>query len=213
MNVLLILNDPPYGTERSYNGLRLALALAKVEGTTVRVFLMADAVACAKPGQTTPEGYYNIGRMLKGLTSKGVEVGTCGSCMDTRGFTDADLAGASVARRWSSLPNGRWPPTRSSRSDERLAHPDQDDKAGGRRQRCDRGDGRWHPERIRDHACHQRADRKAEVPPQAVSADRRAAPDRISMYASRPRPDVATMMPAAGGPRCRCSWTGMTCPE
>ncbi len=71
MNVLLILNDPPYGTERSYNGLRLALALAKVEGTTVRVFLMADAVACAKPGQTTPEGYYNIGRMLKGLTSQG----------------------------------------------------------------------------------------------------------------------------------------------
>lgn len=92
MNVLLILNDAPYGTERSYNGLRLAIALAKVEGTTVRVFLMADAVACAKPGQTTPEGFYNIGRMLKGLTTKGVEVGTCGSCMDARGFTDADLA-------------------------------------------------------------------------------------------------------------------------
>jgi len=92
MNVLLILNDAPYGTERSYNGLRLALALAKVEGTTVRVFLMADAVACAKPGQTTPDGFYNIGRMLKGLTTKGVEVGTCGSCMDARGFTDADLA-------------------------------------------------------------------------------------------------------------------------
>jgi uncharacterized protein involved in oxidation of intracellular sulfur len=92
MNVLLILNDAPYGTERSYNGLRLSLALAKVEGTTVRVFLMADAVACAKPGQTTPEGFYNIGRMLKGLTTKGVEVGTCGSCMDARGFTDTDLA-------------------------------------------------------------------------------------------------------------------------
>lgn len=92
MNVLLILNDAPYGTERSYNGLRLALALAKAEGTTVRVFLMADAVACAKPGQTTPERFYNIGRMLKGLTAKGVEVGTCGSCMDARGFTAADLA-------------------------------------------------------------------------------------------------------------------------
>ena len=85
-------HDTPYGTERSYNGLRLALALAKVEGTTVRVFLMADAIACAKPGQTTPDGYYNIGRMLKGLTAKGVEVGTCGSWMDVRGFTDADLA-------------------------------------------------------------------------------------------------------------------------
>jgi len=92
MNALLILNDGPYGTERSYNGLRLALALAKTDGTSVRVFLMADAVACARPGQTTPEGYYNIGRMLKGLTARGVEVGACGSCMDARGYADADLA-------------------------------------------------------------------------------------------------------------------------
>ncbi len=92
MKILLILNDGPYGTERSYNGLRLALTLAKTEGTAVRVFLMADAVACAKPGQATPDGFYNIGRMLKGLTTRGVEVGTCGSCMDARGFTDGDLA-------------------------------------------------------------------------------------------------------------------------
>lgn len=91
MNVLLILNDGPYGTERSYNGLRLALALAKTADTTVRVFLMADAIGCAKRGQTTPEGQYNIGRMIKGLTAKGVEIGACGSCMDARGFTDADL--------------------------------------------------------------------------------------------------------------------------
>lgn len=27
MKHLLILNDPPYGTERSYNGLRMAFAL------------------------------------------------------------------------------------------------------------------------------------------------------------------------------------------
>jgi uncharacterized protein involved in oxidation of intracellular sulfur len=101
MHVLLILNDGPYGTERSYNGLRLALALAKTPDTAVRVFLMADAVACAKPGQSTPDGYYNIGRMLKGLTSRGVEVGACGSCMDARGYTDADLA-AGVFR--SSMP-------------------------------------------------------------------------------------------------------------
>jgi uncharacterized protein involved in oxidation of intracellular sulfur len=93
VNVLVILNDGPYGTERSYNGLRLALALARTEGTEVRVFLMADAVACAKPGQATPEGAYNIGRMLKGLTSRGVAVGACGTCLDARGYTDADLAG------------------------------------------------------------------------------------------------------------------------
>jgi uncharacterized protein involved in oxidation of intracellular sulfur len=91
-HALVILNDGPYGTERSYNGLRLALSLSKTEGTTVHLFLMADAVACAKPGQTTPEGYYNIGRMLKGLTTRGVTVGACGTCMDARGYTEADLA-------------------------------------------------------------------------------------------------------------------------
>ena len=49
MNILLILNDPPYGTERSYNGLRLTLALGK-QGHQVTVFLMADAVNCARTG-------------------------------------------------------------------------------------------------------------------------------------------------------------------
>lgn len=91
MTTLLILNDPPYGTERSYNGLRLALALAKVEGTAVRVFLMGDAIGCAKRDQKTPEGYYNLERMLKGLVTKAVPMGACGTCMDARGFTEAEL--------------------------------------------------------------------------------------------------------------------------
>ena len=67
MQTLIILNDPPYGTERSYNGLRLALALAKLEGSELRCFLMADAVWSARGGQTTPAGYYNVERMLRGL--------------------------------------------------------------------------------------------------------------------------------------------------
>jgi uncharacterized protein involved in oxidation of intracellular sulfur len=91
VKALMILNDPPYGTERSYNGLRLALALVKTEGTELRLFLMADAVACAKPGQKTPDGYYNIERMLRGLATKAVPVGACGTCMDARGLTEADL--------------------------------------------------------------------------------------------------------------------------
>ena len=95
MNLLFILNDPPYGTERSYNGLRLALALAKTDGTELRLFLMADAVACAKLGQKTADGYYNLERMLRGLAAKEVPVGACGTCMDARGLVDADLvAGA-----------------------------------------------------------------------------------------------------------------------
>jgi uncharacterized protein involved in oxidation of intracellular sulfur len=56
MHYLFILNDPPYGTERSYNGVRLANALAKAEGNTVSVFLIGDAAACAASGQVTPNG-------------------------------------------------------------------------------------------------------------------------------------------------------------
>ena len=64
MNTLLILNDAPYGGERSYNALRLARALSKEPDQVVRVFLMGDAVACAKSGQKVPQGYYNAGDML-----------------------------------------------------------------------------------------------------------------------------------------------------
>lgn len=91
-NYLLILNDPPYGTERSYNGLRLAIALAKPEGATVKVFLIGDAASCAMAGQKTPEGYYNLERMLKILHSKGAAIGVCGTCMDGRGMKPEMLA-------------------------------------------------------------------------------------------------------------------------
>jgi len=56
MHTLLILNDAASGTERSYNGLRLAGALAKQDGSDVRVFLMGDAVTCAMAGQKVPDG-------------------------------------------------------------------------------------------------------------------------------------------------------------
>ena len=70
MHILMILNDPPYGTERTYNGLRLALNLLhKAEGVSVTVFLMADAAAAAKRGQQTPNGYYNLERMLRAASA------------------------------------------------------------------------------------------------------------------------------------------------
>jgi len=93
MRTLLVLNDPPYGTERSYNGLRLAGALAKREETEVRVFLMGDAVACAVAGQKTPDGYYNLERMIKLAANRGAEVGCCGTCLDARGIGDGLLTG------------------------------------------------------------------------------------------------------------------------
>ncbi|MFC5300080.1 DsrE/DsrF/TusD sulfur relay family protein [Azospira restricta] len=92
MQTLFILNDAPYGSERSYNALRLARALAQRDGETVRVFLIGDAVACAKAGQKVPAGYYNAGDMVR---LAGGEVGLCGTCLDARGIADTDLvAGA-----------------------------------------------------------------------------------------------------------------------
>lgn len=87
---LFILNDAPYGTERSYNGLRLAGALAKREGEEVKVFLIGDAAACAKAGQQVPNGYYKIENMIRAVSRRG-DVGVCGTCMDARGITDAEL--------------------------------------------------------------------------------------------------------------------------
>jgi len=91
MKNLIILNDPPYGTERSYNGLRLACTLAKRESEAVRVFLMGDASACAKAGHNVPQGWYNLNRMLTVVLQHKGEVGVCGSCMDARGLADAEL--------------------------------------------------------------------------------------------------------------------------
>jgi uncharacterized protein involved in oxidation of intracellular sulfur len=92
MKHLIILNDPPYGTERCYNGLRLAHALFKSDADAeVTIFLMADSVVCAKKGQKTPDGYYNVERMLKRVLAGKGEVLLCGTCMDARGLTDEEV--------------------------------------------------------------------------------------------------------------------------
>ena len=91
MKTLFVLNDAPYGTERSYNGLRLAGALAKREGQEIKVFLIGDAAACAKKGQKVPQGYYNTEIMLKNVSKHSTEIGVCGTCMDARGITEAEL--------------------------------------------------------------------------------------------------------------------------
>ena len=87
---LFILNDPPYGTERSYNAARLARTLLNAN-EDVRVFLMGDAAACAAAGQKVPQGYYNLGDMLGMVARRNVEIGVCGTCMDARGIADAEL--------------------------------------------------------------------------------------------------------------------------
>lgn len=89
--ILLILNDAPYGTERSYNALRLANSLAKREGEQVRVFLIGDAASCTKAGQKVPTGHYHIETMLKTAARHGAQIGVCGTCLDARGLSDGDL--------------------------------------------------------------------------------------------------------------------------
>lgn len=91
MRTLIVLNDAPYGGERTYNGLRLASALLKADpAAQITLFLMGDAVVAAKAGQKTPEGYYNIERMLHRVLAGGGKVLLCGTCMDARGLTDAE---------------------------------------------------------------------------------------------------------------------------
>jgi len=91
MKTLFILNDPPYGTERSYNALRLAGALSSREGEEVKAFLMGDAAGCGKSGQKVPTGFYNLQLMFNKVVRNKGEVGACGTCMDARGIAETEL--------------------------------------------------------------------------------------------------------------------------
>lgn len=91
MKVLLVLQGPAYGDERSYNGLRLAGSLAKRDGVEVKVFLIGDAVGCAIAGQQVPNGYYHLDRMAQSAMRSGAEIGCCGTCLDARGIADGAL--------------------------------------------------------------------------------------------------------------------------
>ncbi len=87
MVITLIVNDAPYGLERTYNAMRLALELQKDEEVELRLFLMGDAVSCALKEQLTPQGYYNIGRMIKRIAEKSL-VSACVTCINTRGIKE-----------------------------------------------------------------------------------------------------------------------------
>ena len=92
MKALFILNAAPYGSESTYNGMRLAGALARREHNTVRIFLMGDAVGAAKGKQKVPAGYYNLQLMMQGVVrNSSGNVGVCGTCMDARGMEAAEL--------------------------------------------------------------------------------------------------------------------------
>ncbi|HRY97649.1 MAG TPA: DsrE family protein [Bacteroidales bacterium] len=91
--ILIIIHDAPYGTEKAYNALRMAMTLQKEYGESVqvRIFLLGDAVFCGLPNQKTPDGYYNIERMLRSVIRRGGEVKSCGTCSEARGIHELPL--------------------------------------------------------------------------------------------------------------------------
>jgi uncharacterized protein involved in oxidation of intracellular sulfur len=93
MSILFVLHDPPYGTERVFNGLRWAAEVAR-QDTKVKVFLFGDAVVSVMKGQRVPDGYYNVGKQVATLSRLGGEVGCCGACLDARGISEEMIADA-----------------------------------------------------------------------------------------------------------------------
>jgi uncharacterized protein involved in oxidation of intracellular sulfur len=104
MKILFIINDAPYGTEKFYNACRLAMTLQKEQTEVeVNVFLMADSVTGALANQNTPQGYYNIERMLKGIHTKGGKIKLCGGCIDARGIASLQFIEGCVRSNMSEL--------------------------------------------------------------------------------------------------------------
>lgn len=104
MKYLFIVNDAPYGSEKAYNAMRLASQLQKdQEGSDIRIFLMADAASCAVKDQVTPNGFYNLERMLKILISKKAAVKICGSCAEARGIKPFSLLEGAELSNMASL--------------------------------------------------------------------------------------------------------------
>ena len=108
MKLLIIINDAPYGTEKMYNALRHAMAIkTDFSEIEIRIFLMSDSVTGALPQQNTPNGYYNIEKMLTFLIKKGVQIKLCGSCVDARGLSNlklvegVEVAGIADLAKWS----------------------------------------------------------------------------------------------------------------
>lgn len=92
MEILIVINDANYGTEKAYNALRTAINLQKKsEDIQVNIFLLADAVSCAIANQDTPQGYYNIEVMLKNVLRNSGKVKACGTCANARGLADVSL--------------------------------------------------------------------------------------------------------------------------
>jgi uncharacterized protein involved in oxidation of intracellular sulfur len=91
MDYLIIVNDAPYASERPYNALRLATALASDGEAELRLFFIGDGAWCAARSHKIPEGMHDIEFMLNRFLAGGRRAGVCGTCMDARGISAAAL--------------------------------------------------------------------------------------------------------------------------
>ena len=91
MEYLVIINDAPYASERPYNALRLATALAAGHDVGVRLFFLGDGAWCAQSGHKVPEGAHDIEWMIKRFVAGDQAAGVCRSCMEARGITEDSL--------------------------------------------------------------------------------------------------------------------------
>ncbi|BDM66012.1 hypothetical protein NFHSH190041_34640 [Shewanella sp. NFH-SH190041] len=86
-NILIVAHATPYGSEKFFNAMRIALSLQEQEETPVslKLFLMSDAVFGAIKHQSTPDLSYNLQQMLEILTAQQVPVSLCKTCCEARG--------------------------------------------------------------------------------------------------------------------------------
>lgn len=106
MKELIVIHDAPYGSEKAYNALRHAMMVqSEHKEVNATVFLMADAVGCALKNQKTPNGYYNIERMIGSVIRSGGEVKLCGTCIDARGMKESNIIEGAVRSTMSEFTN------------------------------------------------------------------------------------------------------------
>ena len=95
-NILVIINAPPYGSERCLSALRLALGLAaRDDQPAVHVFLMSDAVVLGLPNQRDASGN-GLQTMVEELLGLGVDIKLCRTCAQARGIVDLPLIPGAV---------------------------------------------------------------------------------------------------------------------
>lgn len=92
-DILIVAHASPYGSEKLYNALRMAIALKEqeFESVNLKLFLMSDAVFGAQKNQQTPDLSYNLGQMLEILTAQNTPLLLCKTCAEARGVNQEML--------------------------------------------------------------------------------------------------------------------------